>query len=136
MDLSANQNELTGHETFQIDFDERDQCWYLSTAQGKYWALGPNSAVQIGEPQARQRLRITWNADDGTCSLYTLDGADGGGGQLKTIGARKSGQLCTGAVEPIRFYIKILNRPCITFRGASLSSFVGTKQGELMIVAL
>lgn len=130
MDLSANQNELTGHEAFQIDFDEREKCWYLSTAQSKYWALGPNSAVQIGDAQAKQRLRMTWNADDGTCSLYTLDD----NGQLKTIGARKSGQLCTGAAEAERFHIKILNRPCITLRGTSLSSFVGTKQGKMMII--
>lgn len=132
IDLSANQNDVTQHETFQMEYDQSDNYWYLSTSDNKYWSFGVASTVQVasGDLNSRARFRIIWNVDDGTCSLFATDST----GQLRTLGARKSGQLFTSGPESIRFYIKFLNRTRISLRGANSSGFVGTKgQGSVKL---
>ena len=133
MDLSANQNEVTQHETFQLEYDPPHDSWQISTSNGRYWSFGAASTVQVSNTDlaVRANFRIRWNNDDGTCSLYAIEpGQD----QLRTLGARKSGQLYTSAPESIRFYVKFLNRTCIILRGANSSGFVGTKsQGKFII---
>jgi len=130
MDLSANQNDVTQHETFQLEYDSSHDCWHISTFEGKYWSFGAASTVQAASSDigARASFRVRWNNDDGTCSLFA---AEINQNQMRTLGARKSGQLFTGGPESIRFYIKFLNRTSISLRAANSSGFVGTKgQGE------
>lgn len=125
VDLSANQNDVTAHEVFQIEYEEDSDAWHLTTSDGNYWAQGPASTVQVAtrDYQARAKFRLDWNSDDGSCSLFVLDQD----GQPKSLGARKSGQLYTGGPESIRFYIKFINRTSISLRGINSSGFVGTK---------
>lgn len=125
MDLSANQNEVTGqHETFQMEFDSKTGLWYFNNADGKYWSQGAASAMHISDSSARAGMRLEWSGSDGTCSLLIANGSD------KPIGARKSGQLAAG-LEPVGFFIKFLNRTCISLRSSVSSGFVGTKGQKL-----
>ncbi len=133
--MSANQNDVTQHETFQLEYEAKGDRWCISTFEGKYWAFGAASTVQASNSAAgsndRAYFRLVWNTDDGTCSLMALEPSSGG--QLRSLGARKSGQLFTGGPESIRFYVKFLNRTSISLRGANASGFVGTKgQGKLL----
>lgn len=135
VDLSANQNDVTQHETFQLEYDAKGDRWCISTFEGKYWAFGAASTVQASNSLSgsdRAYFRLVWNTDDGTCSLMALET---GSGQLRSLGARKSGQLFTGGPESIiRFYVKFLNRTSISLRGANASGFVGTKgQGKRLL---
>ena len=135
--MSANQNDVTQHETFQLEYEAKGDRWCISTFEGKYWAFGAASTVQASNSASagssdRAYFRLVWNTDDGTCSLMALEPSSGG--QLRSLGARKSGQLFTGGPESIRFYVKFLNRTSISLRGANASGFVGTKgQGKLQL---
>lgn len=131
--MSANQNDVTMHETFGMEYDNTNNCWYFSTKEGKFWSLGAASTVQASttDVSARAIFRLRWNADDGTCSLYVVEKPDQCDGQLRNLCARKSGQLFTGGNESIRFYIKFLNRTCISLRASTSSGFVGTKGSGL-----
>lgn len=137
VDLSANQNDVTQHETFQLEYEAKGDRWCISTFEGKYWAFGAASTVQVSNSASagssdRAYFRLVWNTDDGTCSLMALEPSSGG--QLRSLGARKSGQLFTGGPESIRFYVKFLNRTSISLRGANASGFVGTKgQGSVKL---
>ena len=102
----------------------------MSSFQDKYWAFGAASTVQVSttDISGSAKFRLSWNYDDGTCSLLALESSQN---QLRTLCARKSGQLYTGGPESIRFYMKFLNRTSISLRGANCSGFVGTKgQGK------
>ena len=44
--MSANQDELTGKETFQLEFDQASRHWYIRTNQGKYWSLEAANGIQ------------------------------------------------------------------------------------------
>lgn len=127
MDLSANQNDVTQHETFQLEYDGVQDHWFISTFESKYWAFGVASTVQASstDTSSRASFRLCWNTDDGTCSLVAVDPNQSQ--QVRTLSARKSGQLFTGGPETIRFYVKFLNRTSISLRGANASGFVGTK---------
>ena len=130
VDLSANQSEVTQHETFQIEYNDKYDCWYLSTKDGKYWSPGVASAVHVSQPNmsVKGRFRLSWNQDEGTCSLSLIDDDND---QLKPLCARKSGQLYTGGGESIKFHIKFMNRTNVCLRASNSSGFVGTKgQGQ------
>ncbi|KAH7644043.1 singed-like protein [Dermatophagoides farinae] len=126
VDLSANQSEVTQHETFQIEYNDKYDCWYLSTKDGKYWSPGVASAVHVSQPNmsVKGRFRLSWNQDEGTCSLSLIDDDND---QLKPLCARKSGQLYTGGGESIKFHIKFMNRTNVCLRASNSSGFVGTK---------
>lgn len=132
VDLSANQNEITKDETFQMEFDNEMDCWYLSTRDGRYWSPGAASTIQIDQSfnksnktSDRGGFRLVWNKDDGTCSLNSIDRDQK---QSRPLCARKSGQLYTAnGSEPIKFYMKFLNRTNISLRALNSSGFVGIK---------
>ncbi|KAH9401048.1 Fascin [Tyrophagus putrescentiae] len=130
VDLSANQNDVTQHETFQLEYEAKGDRWCISTFEGKYWAFGAASTVQASNSASagssdRAYFRLVWNTDDGTCSLMALEPSSGG--QLRSLGARKSGQLFTGGPESIRFYVKFLNRTSISLRGCQRQRLCSVK---------
>lgn len=107
-----------------MEYDEKNDCWYLSTKDGKYWSLGAASTVQVASNNRSDRagFRLAWNRDEGTCSLLAIDD-----NQSRTLCARKSGQLYTGGSESIKFFIKFMNRTNISLRASNSSGFLGTK---------
>jgi len=46
VDLTANQDERSDKETFQIEFDKKAQGWRIRTCDNKYWSLEQASGIQ------------------------------------------------------------------------------------------
>lgn len=46
VDVTANQEEITDHEIFQLEFDMSSKRWYIRTMQDKYWSLQSSSGIQ------------------------------------------------------------------------------------------
>lgn len=46
MDVTANQNEISNYETFQLEFDGHTKRWYIRTMQDKYWTLETAGGIQ------------------------------------------------------------------------------------------
>jgi len=47
VDVTANQDEISDHETFQLEFDGGK--WYVRTMQDKYFTLGAGGGVQANQ---------------------------------------------------------------------------------------
>lgn len=44
--MTANQEEISDHETFQLEFDWSTKRWYIRTMQDKYWTLETGGGIQ------------------------------------------------------------------------------------------
>ena len=49
VDVTANQEEISDHETFQMEYDTTSKRWYLRTMQDKYFTLQSGGGVQANE---------------------------------------------------------------------------------------
>ena len=49
VDVTANQEEISDHETFQMEYDGTSKRWYLRTMQDKYFTLQVGGGVQANE---------------------------------------------------------------------------------------
>ena len=49
MDVTANQDEISDHETFQLEFEPSTKRWYMRTMKDKYFTLQPGGGVQANE---------------------------------------------------------------------------------------
>lgn len=46
VDVTANQDEISDHETFQLEFDWTTKRWYIRTMQDRYWTLETAGGIQ------------------------------------------------------------------------------------------
>jgi hypothetical protein len=46
VDVTANQDEISDHETFQLEWDAGTQRWYVRTMQDRYWTLETGGGIQ------------------------------------------------------------------------------------------
>jgi fascin 1/2 len=46
VDVTANQDEISDHETFQLEFDVSTKRWYIRTMQDRYWTLETGGGIQ------------------------------------------------------------------------------------------
>lgn len=46
VDVTANQDEISDHETFQLEFDSSTKRWYIRTMQDRYWTLETAGGIQ------------------------------------------------------------------------------------------
>ena len=44
--MTANQDEISDHETFQLEFNGATKRWYLRTMQDRYWTLETGGGIQ------------------------------------------------------------------------------------------
>ena len=49
VDVTANQEEISDHETFQLEFDDLSKRWFMRTMQDKYFTQQPGGGIQANE---------------------------------------------------------------------------------------
>ena len=49
VDVTANQEEILDHETFQLEYDDLSKRWYIRTMQDKYFTLQNGGGIQANE---------------------------------------------------------------------------------------
>ena len=50
VDVTANQDETSDHETFQLEWDASTGRWYIRTMGDRYWTLEASGGVQASAP--------------------------------------------------------------------------------------
>ncbi|XP_013868328.1 fascin actin-bundling protein 1a [Austrofundulus limnaeus] len=121
MDLSANQDEESDQEVFQVEICRENRKCAFRTAAGKYWTLTANGGLQCtaSTKSANCYFDIEWRG-----KRLTLRAANG-----KYVAAKKNGQLAAtmdSAGESEEFIMKLINRPIIVLRGEH--GFIGCRK--------
>jgi len=122
VDVTANQEEISDHETFQLEFDDMSKRWYMRTMQDKYFTLQPGGGVQANEVRRSKDglFEMTW-CEDGSVAFLANNG--------KFVGTKKSGHLfanCEKATDPNAcYYFYLINRPVLVLKCDQ--GFVGYK---------
>ncbi|XP_072513546.1 fascin [Salminus brasiliensis] len=123
VDLSANQDEESNQEVFQMEMEQETKRCAFRCYSGKYWSLTPSGAIQCtaSAKSASCFFDLEWKD-----SKVTLKASNG-----KYLTAKKNGQLTASvdsAGEQELFVLKLINRPLIVFLGEH--GFIGCrKQG-------
>ena len=121
VDVTANQEEISEHETFQLEFDAETGGWVIRTKQDKYFSLQSSGGVQACEAKKvpSALFQILWG-EGGSVSLKANNG--------KLVGIKKSGHLfanCDSESENSKFYFYLVNRPVLVLKCDQ--GFVGYK---------
>uniref|UniRef100_A0A8D9BIL9 Protein singed n=1 Tax=Cacopsylla melanoneura TaxID=428564 RepID=A0A8D9BIL9_9HEMI len=123
VDVTANQEEISDHETFQLEFDPSTKRWYIRTMQDKYWTLETGGGIQAsGDKKSSNALYdLVWQGD-GSVALRANNG--------KYIATKRSGHLYANsdaADDSCRYYFYLINRPILVLKCEQ--GFVGFKTG-------
>lgn len=123
VDVTANQEEISDHETFQMEFDTATGGWYLRTMQDKYFTVGAGGGVQANSDKRTKDglFQLSWHEDGSVSFQASTNG--------KFIGTKKSGHLfanCeTCAEDNAKYYFYLINRPILVLKCEQ--GFVGYK---------
>uniref|UniRef100_A0A4W3K0C4 Fascin n=1 Tax=Callorhinchus milii TaxID=7868 RepID=A0A4W3K0C4_CALMI len=106
MDISANQDEVTHHETYQMEIDKETKKCIFRTHTGKFWTLVAHGGIQSAiSPSLKWRgRRVALKANNG-----------------KYIYTKKNGQLASVSDSPgedEEFVLRLINRPILVLRGS------------------
>merc|ERR1711992_299537 len=121
MDVTANQEEISDHETFQLEQEPSSGKWYLRTMQDRYFTLAPGGGIQAAEKKKTDKalFDLLWQ-EDGSVSFKAANG--------KYIGNKKSGHLyanCESLEANTKYYFYLINRPILVLKCDQ--GFVGYK---------
>ncbi|XP_017757954.1 PREDICTED: protein singed [Eufriesea mexicana] len=126
VDVTANQDEISGHETFQLEFDRVTKRWYVRTMQDRYWSLEAGGGIQASEHKRSSNalFDLIWQSEDGTVALRANNG--------KFVATKRSGHLYANAdsvngldSDASKYYFYLMNRPVLVLRCEQ--GFVGPK---------
>ena len=69
MDVTANQEEISDHETFQLEQEPSSGKWYLRTMQDRYFTLAPGGGIQAAEKKKTDQalFDLLWQEDGSVC---------------------------------------------------------------------
>jgi len=89
--VTANQDEISGHETFQLEFDRVTKRWYVRTMQDRYWSLEAGGGIQASDHKRSSNalFDLAWQSNDGTVALRANNG--------KFLATKRSGHLYANA---------------------------------------
>jgi len=61
VDVTANQDEISDHETFQLEFDPSTKRWYIRTMQDRYWTLETGGGIQaVADKKYATYIRLSY----------------------------------------------------------------------------
>ncbi|XP_019397843.1 PREDICTED: fascin-2 isoform X2 [Crocodylus porosus] len=128
VNVSANQDEETNQETFQMQIDKETKKCILHSSAGNYWTLVAHGGVQATatEVAANTMFDIEWRG-----RRVALKASNG-----KYICTKKNGQLAAvsdAAGDDEEFTLKLINRPILVLRGDH--GFVCYHRGSNMLDA-
>ncbi|XP_029455086.1 fascin-2 [Rhinatrema bivittatum] len=112
INVSANQDEETDYETFQMQIDQETKKCIFHTNAGNYWTLVNHGGIQstATEIDANTLFEIEWHG-----RKVALKASNG-----KYVCMKKNGQLaavCDSVGENEEFTLKLINRPILVLRG-------------------
>ncbi|XP_014674310.1 PREDICTED: protein singed-like [Priapulus caudatus] len=121
VDLSANQEELTDTEIFQIERVKTSKKWLIRTKQDKYWSLESGGGIQAKSSTISPSCHfdLDWQ-QNGSVAVKAPNG--------RYVTAKMNGQLSATIDEPTakeHFRFQLINRPIMVLRGSH--GFVGFK---------
>ena len=69
VDVSANQEEISNHETFQLEADSVSGKWYIRTMQDKYFNIQAGGGLQAGDKTRSDKglFDLIWQEDGSVC---------------------------------------------------------------------
>ncbi|XP_076472853.1 fascin-2-like [Babylonia areolata] len=124
VDVSANQEEESDKEIFQMEFDPPSGKWAFRTVDNKYWSLEDSQGgIQADSTDIGPRtlFELEWQ-EDGSA---TLKAANGSYVYNKRTGSLVASSDAVGDKE--RFMVQVANRPMLVLK--SDHGFVGCKPG-------
>lgn len=121
VDVTANQDEISDHETFQLEFDSSTKRWYIRTMQDRYWTLETGGGIQAcGDKRSSNALYdLVWQGD-GSVGFRANNG--------KFISTKRSGHLyanCDTVEDNAKYFFYLINRPILVLKCEQ--GFVGYK---------
>ncbi|XP_052759298.1 protein singed [Galleria mellonella] len=125
VDVTANQDEISSHETFQLEFDWATRRWYIRTMQDRYWTLETGGGIQAsGDNKSSNALfELEWQGD-GAVAFRANNG--------KYLNTKRSGHLYANADsidDNCKYYFYLINRPILVLKCEQ--GFVGPKGVKL-----
>jgi fascin 1/2 len=124
VDVTANQDEISDHETFQLEFDASTGRWYIRTMGDRYWTLESAGGVQASSDKKTSNalFAMEWQPD-GSVGFRANNG--------KFVATKKSGHLYANTEtleESSKFYFYLINRPILVLKCDQ--GFVGYRAGS------
>ena len=125
VDVTANQEEISDHETFQLEYDTSTGRWYIRTMGDRYWTLETAGGIQA----AQAKKQVSLHSDDSTfdntflfCrssnALFQMEWQTDGSVAFranngKFVATKKSGHLYANSEAPeetSKFFFYLINR--------------------------
>jgi len=127
VDVTANQEEISDHETFQLEWEPAAAKWYIRTMQDKFFSLQPGGGIQASDKNKSKAglFDLVWQ-EDGAVSFKANNG--------KFLGSKKSGHLyanCDDMEDNAKFFFYLVNRPILVLKCEQ--GFVGYKTGTVKL---
>lgn len=122
VDVTANQDEISDYETFQLEFDWNTKRWYIRTMQDRYWTLETGGGIQAaGDKKSSNALfDLVWQKD-GSVAFRANNG--------RYVITKRSGHLFANSdvIDDVtcKYYFYLVNRPILVLKCEQ--GFVGYK---------